>query len=264
MERYDTILISSSSSEALNLPIDLGSAYRMPLLQNIVNVESFRVKDVSVPRTFYTILEGQLVFGLHGNATLDQSIIIPAGNYTASQLSAYISAQWLLLTGTQITVDFSSPQFRVIITRTAGIDATISITATQIALAGMGSIMGFFQAIPLAVSITASNMFHIFGPNKILVNSSTLDTNNNMISHSILHNGRDGQYIRSNVIFALYANGNMGDIMSSIIPGDFIQFQTPQKISSLDFSLTDEDGNAINLNGSAWTITIELRQRKNV
>ncbi len=254
---YDTLIISSTSAEGLNLPIDTGSAYRLSVLQNVINIRAFRVKDVVVPNTYYTIKTGQLVFGLRGNVSGDQSYAVPAGSYSSTQLATQIANAWLALTGTTITLTFSNPDFKLVVARTAGTDATIEITATQLALAGMGSVLGFYSAVGPAASITASNVFNITGPQKLLVCSATLNTGNNMIS-------KNGSYVRSNVIYATWRQGNSGSLSSDIIPGDWQVFQTPQKLSSIDLYLTDENEVPIELNGYPWSITLEFRQDKNV
>lgn len=257
MENYSSVLLTCTSAEGLNLPTDLGSYFKLSFQQNIVDVLSYRIKQVVIPNTFYTIKSGQLVFGLQGNVTGHQNILIPAGNYTADQLSTYIATAWLALTGTTITVSFTSPDFKVIIARTAGVDATIAISATELALTGMTSILGFNAAIPANTVITAQQIFNITGPKAIYVMSNTLNTNYNMVS-------KDGQYIRANIIWAVWRVGNMGDLISNIIPSDFYQFNTPQKFSSLDLYLCDENLENIDLNGFPWSITLELRQKRNV
>lgn len=255
--KYDSLIISSTSAEGLNLPIDTGSAYRLSVLQNVINVREYRVKDVVVPNTYYTIKTGQLVFGLQGNITGNQSIAVPPGNYTSVQLAAQIQNSWFTLTGTNITLNFSNPNFKLVISVLGGADATVAITPTQLALAGMGSVLGFYSAIPTSASITASNVFNITGPQKILVCSTVLNTGMNMIS-------KNGTYVRSNVIYATWRQGNQGALSSDIIPGDWQVFQTPQKLSSIDLYLTDENEVPIELNGYPWSITLELHQDKNV
>jgi hypothetical protein len=254
---YDTLIISSTSAEGLNLPVDLGSAYRLSVLQNVSNIRAFRVKDVVIPNTYYTIKTGQLVFGLRGNVSGDQSYAVPQGSYSSVQLAAQIEGAWLALTGTTITLTFSNPDYKLVVARTAGVDATIEITAAQLALTGMDSVLGFYSLIAAATSLTASNIFTITGPQKLLVCSNTLNTGRNMIA-------KNGMYVRSNVIYATWRQGNSGALSSDIIPGDWQVFQTPQKLSSIDLYLTDENEVAIELNGYPWSITLEFRQDKNV
>jgi hypothetical protein len=261
-EPYDTCIFASSSAEALNLPINLGSRYSLPLRTQLLNVEAYRIKTVDVPRSFYTIKTGDLVFGLQGNVTGAQSIAIPAGNYTFIQLSSYIQTAWAAATATTITVSFTEPNFKVLITRTGGADATIAITATQLALAGMGSIMGFYSTIAAATTLTASNVFNINGPAAIYVCSAALNFGWNQQANSPLHNGTDGKFIRSDVIFQMPNFGNMGAFNNGQIPGEWMVFPIPKNISNLDFYLTDERGTEIQLNGRAWGISVEFRMTK--
>jgi len=197
------------------------------------------------------------VFGLKGNVSGSQSYAVPAGSYSSLQLATQIAAGWFALTGTTITLTFSNPDYKLVVARTGGTDATIEITATELALAGMGSILGFYSVIAPSTSLTASNVFLITGPQKILVCSNTLNTGRNMIS-------KNGTYVRSNVIFATWRQGNSGALSSDIIPTDWQMFQTPQKLSSIDLYLTDENEVPLDLNGYPWSITLEFRQKRNV
>lgn len=254
---HDSLIISSTSAEGLNLPIDTGSAYKLSVLQNVINIREYRVKDVVIPNTYYTIKAGQLTFALQGNVTGNSSVAVPPGNYTSAQLATQIQNSWFTATGTNISLNFGNPNFRLVVTVTGGVDATIAITATQLSAIGMGSVLGFYATRPAATSVTASNSFNITGPQKILVCSTVLNTGMNMIS-------KNGAYVRSNVIYAVWRQGNQGSLSSDIIPGDWQVFQTPQKLSSIDLYLTDENEDPIDLNGYAWSITLEFHQDKNV
>lgn len=261
---FDTSVMAISSSSALNLPTALGSYFRLPLKTQLLDVFAYRIKNIDVPRTFYTIKTGELTFGLQGITTGAQQLVIPAGNYTYVQLQTYIQTQWVALTGTSITVDFGGPQFKLVVTRTAGTDATIAITATQLALPGMTRILGFNAAIPTAVSLTAQLIFHLIGPNEIYVTSTVLNLGNNMQSSSVLHNGLDGQISKTNIIYMMPQYGNMGSYVNSVIPGEWQYFGTTQNLQSLDFGLVDEDGVEIMLNGAAWGIFLEFKLKRGV
>jgi hypothetical protein len=263
-ENYDTALIVSSSAKGLNLPLVNGSAYSLPLDTQLLNVEAYRVKTVDIPRTFYTIKTGALVFGLQGNVTGSQNIAIPAGNYSAVQLSNYIAAAWFTLTATTITLDFLQPNFKLRITRTGGADATIAITATELALAGMSSILGFYSAIPAATVLNASNVFRIYGPTEILVCSAALNLNLNQQSVNPLTTGLGGKFKRSNVIYMMPNYGNTGSFNNGIIPNDWQIFQTPQNLNKIDLYLEDMDLTPIDLNGYPWGIAIEFRMKRGV
>ena len=262
--QYDSALISCTSSEGLNLPTDLGSAFTLPLQSNLTDVVSYRIKDVSVPQTYYNITAGNQSFAMNGNVTGNQNITIPPGNYTSSQLASYISTAWLALTGTTITLDFSQPSFKLVVTRTAGVDATISINATNLLFGSMTRIFGFNANIALNTTLTAQTVFNLGGPNKILVQSVALNTGRNMAGLNILGTTGGGQIQQNNVIWAVYKQGNVGDYINNPIPSDWYSFSTPQKLTKLDFYLTDENNTALALNGYSWSITIEIRQKKNV
>lgn len=261
---YDTALISCASSEGLNLPVDQGSAYSMPIQSNLNDVISYRVKDVSIPQTYYNITTGNQTFSLFGSTTGNQNIVIPPGNYTSTQLSGYISVAWLALTGTNITLDFAQPSLKLVVTRTGGVDATIAITAAQLAFTSMTRVFGFTAALGLATSLTAQGGFNLGGPNKILVQSVALNTGRNMSGINITGTSGGGQIQKNNVIWAVYKQGNAGDYINNQIPSDWYSFQTPQKLGKIDLYLTDENNQPLDLNGYSWSITIELRQKKDV
>lgn len=262
MQTYDTATIHANSGEALNLPTALGSFFSAPVQNPLNRVYAYRVKNVTVPRTYYTIKTGDLVFGLQGSTTGAQQIAVAEGNYTFIQLSTYIQTQWFTLTGTTITLNFNQPNFRLEITRTGGVDATIAITAPQLALAGMGRILGFNSVIAPTTLLVAQATFHITGPTDILACSNTLSSNGTLRLNSVLNNGLDGKYVKDNVIMMMPGVGNSGAYVSSQIPGEWQQFAVLKSISSLDFYLIDQSGNPINLNGYSWSIQVEFRMQK--
>lgn len=236
----------------------------MPLQSNLNDVISFRVKDVSVPQTYFNITAAYRTFALTGNVTGAKFILIPPGNYTITQLSNFISTLWLAVVGTNITLDFTSPRFLMQVFVTGGLDATVSITATELAIPSMKYIFGVTGAIGFTSTFTAQSVFNLGGPSKILVQSVALNTGRNMSGINVLGTNGGGQVQKNNVIYAVWKQGNAGDIMNNFIPSDWYSFQTPQKINRLDFYLTDENNQPLDLNGYPWTITIEIRQKKNV
>jgi hypothetical protein len=267
MSGFDTVLISSTSSEGLNLPFATGSAYVMPAQTVINDVIAFRVKQTVIPRTYFNINAGALTFSMTGDVSGQKTVTLPAGNYSTTDISNYLVSQWTIVAGTTITVDFDQPNFRVLITRTGGIDATISITASDLLSPGMGSILGFYQTQAAGVQVQASNIFNILGPRAINVICYELAGgmgNRNLRSSSTLHNGSDGVLVKSNIIYCVGSLGNGGDEALNIYPSEWYQFANPQNISKLTFDLQDEQGNTIPLNGYAWSICLEIRQKKNV
>jgi hypothetical protein len=272
-ERWDSLIISSSSSTGLNLPLDVGSYYSLPLFLNVNDCQALRIKSINIPRTYYTIDASgagpnQLTVALIGNVSGAQFLPIPGGAYTYLQLANYIQTQWFALTGTNISVNFTtSAQFHTIITLIGGVDATLAIGAPQLASPGMGSILGFYLPFAPSTTLISSNVFNLTGPKSINVISPEIFSamgGRNLISHSVLHNGTDGVYIKAPVIYQISALGNTGDSSVSIYPSDEYQFASPLKISRLSFGLVDENLVPINLNGYSWSISLELRQQKNV
>lgn len=263
-ENWDTALIVSSSAKGINLPIATGAAYQLPLEVQLLNVEAYRIKTVDIPRTFYTIKLNQLVFGLLGNVTGNQSITVPPGNYSALALGNYIAAAWFTLTGTNITLNFTEPNFRLVITRTGGADATIAVSPTQLALAGMNTILGFYIPVGPAPAITASYPFRIYGPTEILVCSRVLNLDSNQQAINPSTNGMGGKFKRSNVIYMMPNYANMGGFNNGIIPNDWQVFKTPQNLNNIDLYLEDMNQVPIELNGYPWGIAIEFRMKRGV
>lgn len=260
---YDTALISISSADALDIPVDDGSAFKLPMQSNLNDVISYRIKDISIPQTWYNIDGVNSIFSLTGNVTGSLGTVIPAGNYSAAQLASTVSAAWLALTGTNITLDFTNPNYRLVVTRTGGVDATIRLDPINLTLS-MKYIFGFTGTQPASASLTADSAFTLTGPNKILVQSLALNVGRNMSGFKAYGATLGGQIIKNNVIWNVYRQGNAGDRLVNQIPSDWYSFQTPQKIGSIDLYLTDEFNNPLNLNGYAWSITLEFRQKKNV
>jgi hypothetical protein len=116
--KYDTATLFVKGGASNAGPGEKVSTYLNP---SLVNVIGYRVKDMSAYNTFYNVSSDE-IFALFGNVTGHQQIVVPAGNYTRTELADYIAAEWLALTGTTIVLDFTSPQFLCTISRTAGVD----------------------------------------------------------------------------------------------------------------------------------------------
>lgn len=109
---------------------------------------------------------GDLVFGLQGSTTGAQQIAVAEGNYTFIQLSTYIQTRWFTLTCANITLNFNQPNFRLRDHQNRRCWCHHRNMAPQLALAGMGRILGFNSVIAPATLLVAQATFHITGPTR--------------------------------------------------------------------------------------------------
>jgi hypothetical protein len=258
--KYDTATLFVKGGASNAGPGEKINTYLNP---SLVNVIAYRVKDMSVYNTFYNVSSDE-IFALFGNVTGHQQIVVPAGNYTRTELADYIAAAWLALTGTTIVLDFNSPQFLCTISRTAGVDATISITAAELPPSSflMNARLGFVQLQAASATLVANQTFILTPVNRIYLNSVVLS---GLSRNMELNASPSGLYMaKSNAIFSCQVNLIKGGLNNSIIPSEWMVMSTPQTLNQLDLYISDDRGQLLDLHNYPYTTTIEFRQRKDV
>lgn len=263
-EKYDTILVSISSRDC-----STGSSTGGPCTFNVTNnclqnVQAFRVKDVSVPKTFYNIESSttkawdvRLFF--IGDVSGAFTLTIPQGVYTTALLLAAIDAQMLAVAGTTTVSTIDPVTQRIVITRTAGVNNTLQINPAGAGTAVYGlNRLGFYTQVALAATVTADTGYTLILPQSLLLQSPTLGSYRNMSSGVRPGPATSPSINKSNVIYRAYINQvNSQDFITCVIPSTFYQMSV-SSLTKLDFSLTDDEGFDVDLRNQTWSCTLEF------
>ncbi len=205
----------------------------------------------SIPKSYYLIQDNFNTFTLDENGT-EFTITIPKGNYSRTSFQTQIQTQLNAVGAYTYTVSVPDT--------TAGNPETGKFTFTVSGNGGIQPIFTFtsFLYEPMGFEAKSSNAF--VGDSLESVNVINLQKENTLFIHSDLcTNGDD------NVLQEIYTN-NTSDYGNIIFLNSNVQ-ESSKRITTIDnvyrFYLTDENGQAIDLNGRNWVMSLMLYKPNN-
>lgn len=267
-EPFDTIVMSISSGDK-----STGSATGGTCTFDVTNgcladVVAWRVKDVSVPKSFYnvessTLKKWDIRLFFIGNVSGAFTLTIPQGIYSITQLLAAIDAQFLAVAGTTTVSTLDAATQRIRITVTGGVNATIQINPAGAGVNVYGlNRLGFYTQVALAASVTADTGYVLILPQALLLQSSTLASFRNMATSPRSGTGSTPAINKSNLIYRVYINTvNSQGYLTAVIPTQWYQYQVTS-LTKLEFTLTDDEGYDVDLQNQNWSCTLEFLVKK--
>ena len=175
-----------------------------------------------------------------------QAVSVSVGNYSASTLTDSLNTA-ITAAGLDITVSFDEEN--ALFTFTGG-------SAFTIDSATMSRQLGLKEQLPTAsgTSYTATQVCDFAGATNLYVRVRNVSMNN-----------LDSRGKTSNIIASIVNNVNYGDYIF-YTPPEVLYFQiNEQQLSHIDIEITDQEGNIVALNGSAFNMTLSVhfvRQRE--
>lgn len=222
--------------------VETSSNFTFTFNKDITRITDIIIESVQIPYSFYAInaLNNVLTFN---RGTV--SITIPPGNYSTSGLCitliALINAAF---NDNSTKVIFTYSTYTLTITR--GISFNVD-AAKDIPASTASRVLGFTISTATAMSVTGNATINISGPNYILLTSNLLT---HPINHQMLY--ADNSY--ANVLVTMPIDASPGDIINLrekvSVPVKFSYKFSIAAGTPIDIKLTDEFGNALNMNGS--------------
>ena len=258
-ERVQVVI---NSEKRLNTtPGETSTQFTYKLNRSFSRIAEILIQSIQFPFTFYTINSTNNKLRINRGSI--KTIQIPFGNYTASSLIGILNVALNNLTdpvngypyngfaGESFAVTYSSVTLKFTITNTSTF--TIFSVGTD-SLSTMARNIGFRLDSGAAVlSATGDSTIYLAGPKYIRIESNFLSA---PTQHKPLY--ADDSY--SNTLFILPVNAGYGSFVSTDIQ---IPIRTTYKfkINStdiIDFSVVDEDGNQLDINGNDWSMYIVM------
>jgi hypothetical protein len=237
----ETIPVVVNSLTRLTPLTSTSGNFNYSFSRGISRISSIIIDEIVIPFTFYTINSTNNVLKFDNNT---KTATITPGNYTTTTLSsALISAIDTAYGTTTTVVNYNISTFKLTISRgtaftlQAAIDNPLSTLATA---------LGFRVSSTNAVTATSDSAINISGPNYININSAFL-------SKPIQSRTLYANNLYNNTLITVPSTVSPGDIMTicdidyELIYGYKLSIATTDVI---DFSITDDVGNIIDLNGS--------------
>jgi hypothetical protein len=211
-----------------NLPIDDGDIY-------------VSVQTAQIPCTFYNVdsINNSLVYSVGGGSLI--YITIPPSNYNVNSLQAYLQS---VMTGFTITFNSASNTYTFVHSSQNFIFRELS---TCFELLGFKDNSSYSSTLLSLTSTISVNFFTIRNiliecSNLITVNkSSNIFDSNQSILTSIPITVSQGSVLSYSNVY------NLSDRITSI-----------KNFASLQIRLLDQDLDLLNLNGTEWTITLQI------
>jgi hypothetical protein len=227
--------------------METSSNFTFSFNKDIKRIVEIYISSIHVPYSFYAISDYNNTFTMNnGNIT----ITIPPGNYTTTTICAILKSLIdSAFNDTTTNVIFSYSTFKLTITR--GI--AFNIDAVIYPYTNAAKILGFNTSSQVAFSVTSDSAINISGPNYIVLHSKVLS---HPINNKILYS--DDTY--TDVLATIPVDVGVGEILSLTntvpLPIKYSYKYNYVAGSAIDFTITDEFGNILNLNGGDVAIQL--------
>lgn len=246
----ENVLININSNTRLNPGTSTSSNFTYTLNDNVDRCENIIIKNVEIPFTFYVINSTNNVLTFNSAAL---SITITPGNYTTSSLAVELKTRMDTAFADITTVAaFSHITYLLTLTRGTAFNVDAAVDQPTSTAAYM---LGFRVSTATATSVTGDSIYNISGPNYICLRSNYLvQAANRKVMYS------DNTY--ENVLMIIPLLVSIGDIISIpepyVIPVRLSYKFIINKNDIIDFSITDEYGNILDLHGAPVAIQIVI------
>jgi hypothetical protein len=224
--------INGSTSNCIfdfnNLPIDDGDIY-------------VSVQTAQIPCTFYNVdsINNSLVYSVGGGGLI--YITIPPSNYNVNTLQAYLQS---VMTGFTITFNSASNTYTFVHSSQNFIFRELS---TCFELLGFNDNSSYSST---AFSLTSTISVNFFTIRNVLIECSNLITVNK--SSNILDSNQS-------ILTSIPITVSQGSILSySNVYNLSDRIASVKNFASLQIRLLDQDLDLLNLNGTEWTITLQI------
>ena len=259
-ERVQVVI---NSERRLNSnPGETSTNFTYQLNRSFSRIAEILIQSIQFPFTFYAI--SSMNNQLRINRGTTKTIIIPPGNYTATSLISVLNValnnatdpvsgypyngfpgEDFLVTYSFITLKFTITCSNPFTIYSAGTDP----------LSTMAVNIGFREDSGIGVnSATGDSTINLAGPKYIRIESNFLSAPR---QHKPLY--ADDSY--SNTLFILPINASYGSFISTDIQIPIrttYKFRIDHQTDIIDFSVVDENGNLIDLNGNDWSMYIVM------
>lgn len=254
-ERVQVVINSQRRLNTSGTETSTNFTYR--LNRTFSRITEIVIQSIQFPYTFYSINDTNNKLRItRGTA---KTVVIPPGNYNATTMIAMLNVALNNATdpvngypyngfpGETFSVSYNSTTLKFTITN----GNTFKIFALDPGhpTSTLAANLGFRSDSTSALSVTSDSTINLAGPKYIRILSSFLTA---PTQHKPLY--ADNSY--SNTLFILPVNAGYGSFVSTDIqiPIRLTYKFTITNTDIIDFSVVDENGNSLDLNGNDWSM----------
>lgn len=219
------------------------------------NVKQFKVLEVSIPASYYSIQSWNNTFRVTIGAT-SYTVTIPAGNYDNTTIAAALYTALTSAVANGWVVTFSNVTNKLTFTGTSAFSFTF-LSATGDSDAAL--IIGFTPnttVASVAGSITAPNVVNLSGPNWIYIYSTKLGSFiSTYTAVGPLFDGNQNIVI-AKVPVSVNTSGTL--VWQDPAPDHWFNVENLYNLNELDVYLMSPEKQLLQLNGLPWSIKIGI------
>lgn len=253
-ERVQVVINSERRQNTSGTETSTNFTYR--LNRSFSRITEIVIQSIQFPFTFYAVNSTNNQLRVTRGTT--KTVSIPYGNYTATSMISVLNVALNNVTdpitgyayngfaGETFSVSYSSITMKFTITNGNSFQI---LSESDDALSTMSKCVGFRVSSTLATSAIGDSTINLAGPKYIKIQSTFLTRPTH---HKPLY--ADNSY--STTLFILPVNAGFGSFVSTDIQ---IPIRLTYKFSVLntndiDFQVSDENGNILDLNGNDWSM----------
>lgn len=240
-EIVPVVLDSSNKSSGTN------ENFTINLLRPINHVKRIVITDINLPLSYYNINANNNVLYFEQPVSTGYNVTIAIGNYTGATLAAAIATAMNLVSG-GFTVTFDTDTFKFTFTHVGGF--TLLKPTTQ-PLSTLWPYLGFDNEYITTIQ-TSDNVVNLSSPRYIKIKSIILGS-----PHQRIHKTQFGA-TEDNTILTLFPDSIFGCILVKSDIDETITYTHSFQITSIDLFLTDENDQALDLNGNDWVLALNF------
>ena len=227
--------------------------FYLPNIELNKNEKAFiNLKSCVIPFSWYNVNKTNNVLDIRIANLRPYTIEIPFGNYNINQLIAYLQLQFLLFVGNDkyLTITYSSQTNKLTFTHTYH---TFKLEYSSTCFELLGFVFdNDTDYIGTNISGTKHELISVYSINLFVIRTIYLASDNFILNNINANNPNS-----SNILCSISVSGN---------PNSIIHYNNESKhlihhlnnINQLQIKLLDQDGDAIELNGCHFDVTLEL------
>jgi hypothetical protein len=227
------------------------------LAHPILDVVSWRVVNVQIPRSYYCVTSANNTLTLSDTsiAPATHVVTIPPGNYGAVALALALQTAFNSAGGdAHFVVTYSSSTYRLTITNGTA-DFTIAWGAGRNVTTNLGVVMGFdvtTDITPAVATSTGASAVNVNIDLSLQVRSQSLTAGLHMVTY-------DAPVRDAQLMFRVPISAAQGEVILWEPQDMFMHYLSARKVDQhIDFTLCDSYGNVIDLHGLPWRMTLEV------
>lgn len=220
--------------------------FTVTLNSSVGKVKQVELISTEIPFTFYIVNSSNNDIVWNNGATYYRATVTP-GSYTANAFTTVLqTAMNSQMAG--FTITYQREFYNLKFVNSAAFQ--LQLTNVQ-GTSTMSTLIGLSADTALATTVTPQNVINLSGTKYLMIKSQALTKPK--IVRPFLNT------VQESVLYKISIAGNPGDILvEKNLYTNPLKYGVRQIIKTIDFQLVDDQDQQVDLNGSSWSMTVNL------